>query len=438
MGAAVEVDDDTVGGYLDPAGGFHELAIELLGLGLGKAVQLVGQPAVAAVGDHREGNVEIDVESDFTGQAIEVKEVHADAQAVLDAVAAGVAQHQVAWGDLEVVGQKQRIAFAAQASHSDLTQGAIVTLHCDGFVDVANVLVQAFGNVEMGLVPGARGQAFEAPGDGSTPAANGHERDAALVETSEFGVAGELGIEVQPLGIATGDAVPEGHEAEDLAGLVVAGEVGVGVAQNAAFLLLGEEGEHAGAGLAAQGQVVVVQASGVAAIGNGVEVEVEGFRFREQQRRQLGDPGGEELFLLGTLGAIGGIGDEGFLGRNVEAGPETQCLVEVEVIDVTTAFFVDEFQDQETEQSADRRDHSRSRIASVVDEAVEAELGQERQEQESPRDTRADGALRSQGERAAIGDSRSVGTRRGVTRAGTSGSSARRGNEKGGTGSAWQ
>src|SRR5712692_10165885 len=394
MGAAVEVDDDTVGGYLDPAGGFHELAIELLGLGLGKAVQLVGQPAVAAVGDHREGNVEIDVESDFTGQAIEVKEVHADAQAVLDAVAAGVAQHQVAWGDLEVVGQKQRIAFAAQASHSDLTQGAIVTLHCDGFVDVANVLVQAFGNVEMGLVPGARGQAFEAPGDGSTPAANGHERDAALVETSE---------------------------------------VGVGVAQNAAFLLLGEEGEHAGAGLAAQGQVVVVQASGVAAIGNGVEVEVEGFRFREQQRRQLGDPGGEELFLLGTLGAIGVIGDEGFLGRNVEAGPETQCLVEVEVIDVTTAFFVEEFQDQETEQSADGRDHSRSRIASVVDEAVEAELGQERQEQESPRDTRADGALRSQGERAAIGDSRSVGTRRGVTRAGTSGSSARRGNEKGGT-----
>src|SRR5260370_35376512 len=122
MGAAVEVDDDTVGGYLDPAGGFHELAIELLGLGLGKAVQLVGQPAVAAVGDHREGNVEIDVESDFTGQAIEVKEVHADAQAVLDAVAAGGARPPGGRGELDSRWQEERRGVAAPADRLSLTR----------------------------------------------------------------------------------------------------------------------------------------------------------------------------------------------------------------------------------------------------------------------------------------------------------------------------
>ncbi len=51
-----------------------------------------------------------------------------------------------------------------------------------------------------------------------------------MVETGKFSVAGELGIEIQPVGIAAGDAVPESHEAEYLAGLVGAGQIGIGVA----------------------------------------------------------------------------------------------------------------------------------------------------------------------------------------------------------------
>ena len=108
MSAAVEMDDDALPSDLHAAGGFHELAVEVLGLGLAEAVQVVRQPAVAAVGDHGQGNVQIDVETDFAGQAVQVEEVHAAAQAVLDAVAAGVTQHQVAGADLRVVGQKQR------------------------------------------------------------------------------------------------------------------------------------------------------------------------------------------------------------------------------------------------------------------------------------------------------------------------------------------
>jgi hypothetical protein len=62
-----------------------------------------------------------------------------------------------------------------------------------------------------------------------------------------------------------------------------------------------------------------------------MEVEIEGLRLREQERRQLGDPGGEELFLVAALGAIGVIAGEGFLGENVETG-ERERLMGLKII----------------------------------------------------------------------------------------------------------
>ena len=75
-------------------GGLDEPAVQLLRGGLLEALQSLAQPAVAAVGDHCQGRVEVDVQSHLAGQAVEVEEVHADAQAVLDPVAAGVADDQ--------------------------------------------------------------------------------------------------------------------------------------------------------------------------------------------------------------------------------------------------------------------------------------------------------------------------------------------------------
>ena len=121
VGAAVEVDDETARLDFDAAAGFDELAIEVLRLGLAEAVEFFGQPAVAAIGDNRQGHVQVDIESDLAGQAIEVEEVDADAQAVFDAVAADVAQHHVTGADVAVVGEKERIAFTAQTVDGDLT-----------------------------------------------------------------------------------------------------------------------------------------------------------------------------------------------------------------------------------------------------------------------------------------------------------------------------
>ena len=53
----------------------NELAVKLFGFGNVEAMQLMGQPTVAAVGKHREYGVEIHVESNFAGQTIQMKKL---------------------------------------------------------------------------------------------------------------------------------------------------------------------------------------------------------------------------------------------------------------------------------------------------------------------------------------------------------------------------
>ena len=108
VAAAVEGDEEpTAGSDFDLAAGFDELAVELLRLGLLEALELTSQPAVATVGDHRQSHVEVDVQADLAGEAIEVEEVDVRSQAVLDAVASGIMGDELAGAHLEVIGQEQ-------------------------------------------------------------------------------------------------------------------------------------------------------------------------------------------------------------------------------------------------------------------------------------------------------------------------------------------
>ena len=273
-----------------------------------------------------------------------MEEVDADAEVVFDAVAAGVSHDEIAGGDIVVVGYEEREAFATQAGDSHLAEGALVAWQANAVVEIANVLVAAFGDVEVGGAPIAGRALFQIAQQRGAASADGDERDAALVDLGEFGIADEFGIEVEPVRIPAGQFVPELDEAQQFAGLIGAGEIGVGIAKNTAFLLADEERQHAGPGLAAQGEVVVVQAGGIAAKGDGVEVEAEGIGFGEEQRSELADPTGQEAFLLSALGAEGVIVGEGFLRQDVEAGEEAKCFVEVEIVDVAAAFLVEEFE----------------------------------------------------------------------------------------------
>src|SRR5207248_940937 len=82
----------------------------------------------------------------------------------------------------------------------------------------------------------------------------------------------------------------------------------IGVAEDAAVVLLGEEAEDARAGLPALGDVVRVQSGGIAAIRDGVEVQAERPSLGEQQGRQAGGPARQEPLLVRALGAGGGGG----------------------------------------------------------------------------------------------------------------------------------
>ena len=103
MRPLVEMDDDRFRRDLDASARFYELAVEVFRLGLVEAAQFAGEPAVATVGDHCEGDIDIDVEPYLTGQAIEMEEVDADAETVLHSVAAGITEDEVAGSNLGVV-----------------------------------------------------------------------------------------------------------------------------------------------------------------------------------------------------------------------------------------------------------------------------------------------------------------------------------------------
>ena len=73
------------------------------------------------------------------------------------------------------------------------------------------------------------------------------------------------------------------------------------------------------------------------------------------------------------------------LGQDVQAGEEAQALIAVEVADMAPPLLVQEFQGQQAQQGAGGRDHLRAGIARLGDEVIEAESGQQRQEQEDAR-----------------------------------------------------
>ena len=115
MSTPVEVHHDPPPRFnLDGSRSLHELAINPFGFGMPKAIQLVGQPTVTAVGQYRQDRVQVYVQSDFAGQAVQVEEIDAAPQPVFHSVAPGIIRNQFAWTDLEVVGQEECRLFSSQ------------------------------------------------------------------------------------------------------------------------------------------------------------------------------------------------------------------------------------------------------------------------------------------------------------------------------------
>src|SRR6266478_1709130 len=152
--AAVKGNEEPAAGSdLNQAAGFDELAVKLLRLGLLEAFQLMGEPAVTAVGDHRQGHVEVDVQADLARQAVEMEEVDVGAQSVFDAVASGVVDNQLARTHVEVIGHEQSWFFTSQSRHRDLPNHALVIRQRHHFFHIVDLFLASLGNVNHGAGP---------------------------------------------------------------------------------------------------------------------------------------------------------------------------------------------------------------------------------------------------------------------------------------------
>ena len=98
---------DAVGVYVKLATSFDTLAGELFGFCCVEPMQPGGQPPIAAIRQDGHRDIDVYIEAHFTGQAIEVKEIDTDTQAVLYAVTSSRADEQFPCTGVEVVGHDE-------------------------------------------------------------------------------------------------------------------------------------------------------------------------------------------------------------------------------------------------------------------------------------------------------------------------------------------
>jgi hypothetical protein len=126
VAALVEVHADPFRLDVDHTPCCHACARQLCGRSGVKASQVLGQPAIATIGQHGQGGVEIDGESHGPRQTIDMQAMHAHPQAVLDAMASGVAYDQCPRTLLGVVGQEQGRGLPSPSRDRQLAQRALV------------------------------------------------------------------------------------------------------------------------------------------------------------------------------------------------------------------------------------------------------------------------------------------------------------------------
>ena len=248
--------------------------------------------------------------------------------------------------------------------------------------------MSAFRSIDHGAAPCGIRLVGKIANDSASPPSDGDERGLPTgVEPVHLGVCREPRIEVDPRGVRAQDRPAELDELEQLPRRLVTNDGRVRVAQEPGFHGLGEEGEDAGDGLATHRDVVVFQAVVLAAMRDRVEVQAERVGPGIESRQQAGDPSGEQALLILPDRPVRVVGGEGRLRQDVQAREEPQGLVEIEVADVTPPFLVDQFQGQQAQQGRGGRDHAGAGVTRLPDQVVEAQLGQERPEDEDARDT---------------------------------------------------
>ena len=105
---------------------------------------------------HRQSHVHIYVEPHLTGQTVKVKDIDADAKAILDTIASNVAGDEVPCTGIEVVGYAEGRVGMAPAVNGPLPYGTGVPTQCRRLIHIADVLVTALGDIDHCPAPGRR------------------------------------------------------------------------------------------------------------------------------------------------------------------------------------------------------------------------------------------------------------------------------------------
>src|SRR5262245_41404497 len=116
----VEAYHEAVGVYVKLATSFDKFAGQLFGFCFVEPMQPAGQPPIAAIREDGQRDIDVHIEAHFTSQAIEVKEIDTDPQAVLHTVASSIADEQVPCTAVEVVGHHESERGAPQPVHGQL------------------------------------------------------------------------------------------------------------------------------------------------------------------------------------------------------------------------------------------------------------------------------------------------------------------------------
>src|SRR5262249_14283631 len=133
------------------------------------------------------------------------------------------------------------------------------------------------------------------------------------------------------------------------------------------------------------------------------------------------------------LRAVGVVGGEGRLREDIEPSKQPERLIKIKVTDVTAPFLVQQLQGQQTQQRTRGWDHARAGIIRLGNEAIEADLSQQREEEENPCDPRPQAVSRRQHDTTHISNECIVWMDDGGSGALTGRTTTQRGHEKGGT-----
>src|SRR3990167_3230437 len=213
------------------------------------------------------------------------------AQPVLDQHALRVACDDRRERRGRVVGEEDRRRLMAQITNQELPERAVVALQRHALVDDAGRLELAMRHLEVDGPPGSSGRGRHLGVQRRGPPTERDEDDAQRVELGEVCVGGELGIEDQVARALPVFLFPELDEPQDLVSLLSFSQIGIRVAENLAFRVLREEGEHGLAPLASAGHVVLLDEGVLTEIGDRVKVEVERAGVDKLLRAKCVDPG---------------------------------------------------------------------------------------------------------------------------------------------------